>query len=155
RSGARELRRGAGAVSEGGAERLSRSRQRARDHSEARRGEYRAADRRDGAAGRLDPLADALRQRPRQLHRDPDGGSGPVRTAVAAGADQWRRTACARGPVPRARRRLAAMKKHHEEPKRLKRKKYEEELQQLQVKLCALQAWVKAKGLRVVIVFEG
>ena len=47
------------------------------------------------------------------------------------------------------------MKKHQEEPKRLKRKKYEEELKQLQVKLCALQAWVKAKGLRVVIVFEG
>jgi len=47
------------------------------------------------------------------------------------------------------------MKKHHEEPKRLKRKKYEEELRRLQAKLCTLQEWVKAKGLRVVVVFEG
>ena len=38
---------------------------------------------------------------------------------------------------------------------RLKRKKYEKELERLQAKLCALQEWVKAKGLRVVVVFEG
>jgi len=37
----------------------------------------------------------------------------------------------------------------------LKRKKYEKELERLQAKLCALQEWVKAKGLRVVVVFEG
>ena len=37
----------------------------------------------------------------------------------------------------------------------MKRKKYEEELEHLQAKLCALQEWVKAKDLRVVIVFEG
>ena len=38
---------------------------------------------------------------------------------------------------------------------RMKRKKYEEELRKLQVKLCHLQQWVKEKGLRVIIVFEG
>jgi polyphosphate kinase 2 len=38
---------------------------------------------------------------------------------------------------------------------KLKRKKYEEELLRLQAKLCALQEWVKAKGLRVIVVFEG
>jgi polyphosphate kinase len=38
---------------------------------------------------------------------------------------------------------------------RLKRKKYEKELERLQAKLCTLQEWVKAKGLRVVVVFEG
>jgi polyphosphate kinase len=38
---------------------------------------------------------------------------------------------------------------------RLKRKIYEKELRNLQVKLCHLQAWVKQKGLRVIIVFEG
>jgi polyphosphate kinase len=38
---------------------------------------------------------------------------------------------------------------------KLKRKKYEKELLKLQAKLCALQEWVKAKGLRVIVVFEG
>ena len=37
----------------------------------------------------------------------------------------------------------------------MKRKKYVEELTKLQVGLCKLQEWVKAKGLRVVIIFEG
>jgi len=37
----------------------------------------------------------------------------------------------------------------------MKRDKYEKELQKLQVRLCALQDWVKEKGLRVVILFEG
>src|SRR5215470_12850148 len=34
-------------------------------------------------------------------------------------------------------------------------KKYEKELHELQVELCKLQAWVKHKGLKVVILFEG
>jgi polyphosphate kinase 2 len=37
----------------------------------------------------------------------------------------------------------------------MKRQKYEKALRNLQVRLCHLQRWVKAKGLRVVIVFEG
>ncbi len=37
----------------------------------------------------------------------------------------------------------------------MKRKKYEAELRKLQVKLCHLQQWVKEKGKRIVIVFEG
>ncbi len=37
----------------------------------------------------------------------------------------------------------------------MKRKAYEEELKRLQTKLCQLQDWVKYKGLRVVVVFEG
>ena len=37
----------------------------------------------------------------------------------------------------------------------MKRKEYEKELRKLQVELCALQGWVKEKGLRVVVVFEG
>src|ERR1700741_4522267 len=48
-----------------------------------------------------------------------------------------------------------AKKEAPEEEKSLKRKKYEKELRRLQVELCALQEWVKAKGLRVIIVFEG
>jgi len=38
---------------------------------------------------------------------------------------------------------------------RLKRKEYEKELSRLQAELCKLQDWVKHKGLRVIIVFEG
>jgi polyphosphate kinase 2 len=37
----------------------------------------------------------------------------------------------------------------------MKRKKYEQQLHKLQARLCVLQDWVKAKGLRVIIVFEG
>jgi polyphosphate kinase 2 len=39
--------------------------------------------------------------------------------------------------------------------KKLKNKKYVKELRKLQAKLCQLQDWVKEKGLRVIIVFEG
>ena len=37
----------------------------------------------------------------------------------------------------------------------MKRAKYEKALNKLQVQLCHLQRWVKEKGLRVVVVFEG
>jgi polyphosphate kinase 2 len=37
----------------------------------------------------------------------------------------------------------------------LKRKEYEGELRKLQAELCKLQAWVKHKALRVIVVFEG
>ena len=49
-----------------------------------------------------------------------------------------------------------AKKKHKDEPKpKLKRSDYEEELRRLQAELCTLQAWVKAKGLRAIVIFEG
>ena len=38
---------------------------------------------------------------------------------------------------------------------KLKRKDYERELGKLQVELCHLQAWVKDKGVRAIVVFEG
>ena len=38
---------------------------------------------------------------------------------------------------------------------RMKRKSYEKKLEKLQVELCKVQEWVKAKGLKVIIVFEG
>jgi polyphosphate kinase 2 len=38
---------------------------------------------------------------------------------------------------------------------KMKRKAYEKELRKLQVELCHLQDWVKAKGARIIIVFEG
>jgi len=45
--------------------------------------------------------------------------------------------------------------KDNDEPKRMKNKVYLKELRKLQERLCQLQDWVKFKGLRVIIVFEG
>jgi polyphosphate kinase 2 len=39
--------------------------------------------------------------------------------------------------------------------KKIKREKYEKELARLQVELVKLQEWIKAKGLKVVAIFEG
>ena len=38
---------------------------------------------------------------------------------------------------------------------KMKRKAYEKELRKLQTKLCRLQASIKQKGLKVIIIFEG
>ena len=38
---------------------------------------------------------------------------------------------------------------------KMKRKAYEQELRKLQVELCHLQDWVKDKGARIIVVFEG
>ena len=51
------------------------------------------------------------------------------------------------------------MAKHKQQDEKndgtMKRKLYEKELRKLQVQLCHLQEWVKAKGLKIIIVFEG
>lgn len=46
-------------------------------------------------------------------------------------------------------------KKKADEEGRFKRKKYEKELRRLQAELCKMQDWVKYKGLRIIVVFEG
>jgi polyphosphate kinase len=46
-------------------------------------------------------------------------------------------------------------KTKHDIASELPRKEYEKHLRRLQGELCQLQAWVKAKGLRVIVVFEG
>src|SRR5215467_11644828 len=38
---------------------------------------------------------------------------------------------------------------------KLKRKEYEKEMHRLHVELCHLQAWVKEKGARIILIFEG
>jgi polyphosphate kinase 2 len=43
----------------------------------------------------------------------------------------------------------------NENDSKLKQKKYEKELRKLQTDLCHLQEWVKLKGLRVMVLFEG
>ena len=42
-----------------------------------------------------------------------------------------------------------------DKPKKLKNKTYLKELTRLQGELCILQEWVKAKGLRAIVIFEG
>jgi polyphosphate kinase 2 len=44
---------------------------------------------------------------------------------------------------------------HDETRPAMKRKQYEKELRKLQTELCRLQEWVRLKGLRVIVVFEG
>ena len=38
---------------------------------------------------------------------------------------------------------------------KMKRKQYEKDLRKLQTELCCLQEWVKLKGLRAIVIFEG
>jgi polyphosphate kinase 2 len=47
------------------------------------------------------------------------------------------------------------MAKKTSDGEKLGRKPYEKELRRLQAELCYLQEWVKHKGLRVIVVFEG
>jgi len=49
---------------------------------------------------------------------------------------------------------MSKREKESSSPK-LKRKEYEKKLRKLQGELCKLQEWVKEKGLRVAIIFEG
>lgn len=48
-----------------------------------------------------------------------------------------------------------AKEKDSGEKRKLNTKRYEKELRRLQAELCHLQEWVKLKGLRVIVVFEG
>src|SRR5262249_36242327 len=53
---------------------------------------------------------------------------------------------------------VVIMAKHKSADKKnskMKVKRYERELHKLQVELCHLQEWVRAKGVKVIIVFEG
>jgi len=50
---------------------------------------------------------------------------------------------------------LNILKKEEEINSRLKKKFYEEELARLQIELVKLQEWIKYKGLRAVVLFEG
>jgi len=48
-----------------------------------------------------------------------------------------------------------AKKDGSNDERRLKRKQFEKELRRLQAELCKLQDWIKYKGLRIIVVFEG
>src|SRR5262249_17675241 len=50
---------------------------------------------------------------------------------------------------------LMAPKRAAGDTAKMKRKAYEQELRELQVELCHLQDWVKDKGARIIVVFEG
>ena len=46
-------------------------------------------------------------------------------------------------------------KKARDKPKKIGKKKYKKELKKLQIELVKLQRWIKHKGLKVVVLFEG
>jgi polyphosphate kinase len=56
---------------------------------------------------------------------------------------------------PKSERGKAKREKTAKGPEPMKRKEYERELEKLQGRLCTLQEWVKHKGLRVIVIFEG
>jgi polyphosphate kinase 2 len=45
--------------------------------------------------------------------------------------------------------------KSNKKPKKIKNKEYEKELAKLQIELVKLQEWIKQKGLKVAVIFEG
>ena len=47
------------------------------------------------------------------------------------------------------------MTKKDKKPKKMKRKDYEQELAKLEIELVKLQGWIKKKGLKVAVIFEG
>ncbi len=47
------------------------------------------------------------------------------------------------------------MTKKDKKPKKMKRKAYEQELAKLEIELVKLQGWIKQKGLKVAVIFEG
>ena len=50
---------------------------------------------------------------------------------------------------------MKKQKNRGEPPPKMSRKEYEKKLRKLQIELCRLQEWVKEKGLRIIVVFEG
>jgi polyphosphate kinase 2 len=50
---------------------------------------------------------------------------------------------------------VAGMTADNSNSKKMKRKEYEKHLHKLQVELCRLQDWVKAEGMKVIVLFEG
>jgi len=61
-------------------------------------------------------------------------------------------TSASRGSGPNGQ---MARKQRDRNAGKMKRKAYEADMHELQVQLCHLQEWVKQKGLRVIIIFEG
>ena len=78
---------------------------------------------------------------------------GRKRHSQAAGAEAKPPTGKKTSPVKAEKGR--ARGKAQEEPKRLKKKEYENELDRLQIELVKLQAWIKEKGLKAIVLFEG
>jgi polyphosphate kinase 2 len=60
-----------------------------------------------------------------------------------------------KAPKKRVAKAKKSAKPEQKKAKKMKAKKYEKYLRKLQVELCRLQDWVKYKGLRVIVVFEG
>ena len=58
-------------------------------------------------------------------------------------------------PLPEQAARIQMHSEKHEKKPKMSRKEYEEEIARLHIELVKLQEWVKARGLKVVVIFEG
>src|SRR5215831_3747441 len=103
-------------------------------------------------------MTSALRRRSWRSMRP---GSSPAKRSTSTAATTSLTRESASRAATRALPREGNDMKADVEPKakaggdKMKRKAYEKELHKLQVELCHLQEWVKHKGLRAMIVFEG
>lgn len=58
-------------------------------------------------------------------------------------------------PLPEQAARIQMHNEKHEKKPKMSRKEYEAEIAKLHIELVKLQEWIKAKGLKVVVIFEG
>jgi len=58
-------------------------------------------------------------------------------------------------PLPEQAARIQMHPKAQEKKPKMSRKEYEQEIARLHIELVKLQEWIKAKGLKVVVIFEG
>src|SRR5262249_49954306 len=107
----------------------------------------------DRARAGLSPVRAGPRDAGRAEHRHGgDRAGGPMAPSATPGV--WRNR-CESPPGTGRPPWSAIHIEYHDRGSSMKRKEYEKALRKLQVKLCALQDWVKQKGLRVVVIFEG
>jgi polyphosphate kinase 2 len=83
----------------------------------------------------------------------PEGKAAEMKAAPAKAAKAGGDGKTTTPPEPVARIQMKSMP--HEKKPKMKRKDYEAEIARLHIELVKLQEWIKAKGLKVVVIFEG
>jgi Polyphosphate kinase 2 (PPK2) len=86
--------------------------------------------------------------------QEPVGSLGSIRLSSRV-RTVWRATFAGQAQFNKERARSMGAEKNKDKTDRLKNKEYEKELRRLQGELRKLQDWVKHKGLRVIVIFEG
>lgn len=84
-----------------------------------------------------------------------DEVKGSARAADAASSGKGKKKVAEPPEYKEVGERTAVEEVHSRAGKKLSKRVFEQELRRLQVELVKLQEWVKAKGLKVVVIFEG